>query len=54
MRDDELSAIIQFAPVALVVLDRNRNLKRVNKFAETVRTRLIFAEERGGPRGFVS
>jgi hypothetical protein len=38
MRDDELSAIIQFAPVALVVLDRNRNLKRVNKIAETVRT----------------
>ncbi|PWN19788.1 hypothetical protein BCV69DRAFT_32294 [Microstroma glucosiphilum] len=36
MRDDELSAIIQFAPVALVVLDRNRNLKRVNKFAETM------------------
>lgn len=38
MRDDELSAIIQFAPVALVVLDRNRNLKRVNKIAESVRT----------------
>lgn len=35
MDRDELSTIIQFAPVPLVVLDRNRCLARVNKLAQS-------------------
>ncbi|CAO1623096.1 unnamed protein product [Parajaminaea phylloscopi] len=34
MSHEELSTIIHFAPIALIVLDRNRNLRRVNKLAE--------------------
>lgn len=30
---EEVSAMIEFAPVGLVVLDGNRRLKRVNKIA---------------------
>lgn len=36
MSHEELSTVIHFAPVSLVVLDRNRNLRRVNKLAEEV------------------
>ena len=35
MSRDELSTIIQFAPMCLVVLDRNRCLARVNKLAQS-------------------
>lgn len=36
MLPDELSCIIQFSPVALVILDRNRCLRRVNQLAENM------------------